>query len=107
MTPHDVMNMVGTVVGIIAGVGGFGVVVIRWIVRDTLEPMRVEMQALSTDIRITLAAIKAEVEAHAHRLENLEDKVELLGADKVSRTDLDRMFSCKDPPRRAHKDSED
>lgn len=108
MSFAEVTSMVGTIVGILGGLGGLGVLVVRWVVRDAVEPVRVEQQSMSIDLRVTLAALKERVEQHGHRIEALEDRVDRIDADKVGRADLDRsMARGKNRDGHAHKESED
>jgi hypothetical protein len=98
--------MLGSVVGIVGGLGAVGVLVVRWVVRDSTEPMRVEMQGMSTDLRVTLAALRERVDQHGHRIEELEDRVGRVEADKVGRAEIDRALR-KIPAGGTHKDSEE
>lgn len=107
MTIAEMTSMVGTIVGILGGLGGLGVLVVRWVVRDAVEPVRVEQQSMSIDIRVTLAALRERVEQHGHRIDDLEDRVGRVEADKVGRADLDRAMARKIPAGGAHKESED
>jgi hypothetical protein len=108
MSFADVTSVLGTIVGILGGLGGLGVLVVRWLVRDTIEPVRVEVHSMSVDLRVTLAALKERVEQHGHRIEQLEDRVDRIDADKVGRADLDRaMARGKNRDGHAHRESGD
>ena len=99
MSYAEMTSMLGTVVGILGGLGGLMVLVVRWVVRDAVEPMRVEQQSMSVDVRVTLAALKERVEANCARIEDLEDRVGRVESDKVGRADLDRALAHMSRPR--------
>ena len=99
MSYAEMTSMIGTVVGILGGLGGLGVLVVRWVVRDAVEPMRVEQQSMSIDVRVTLAALKERVESSCARIDDLEDRVGRVEADKVGRADLDRALAHMSRPR--------
>lgn len=88
MTTAEVINLIATVAGILGGLGGLGVVVVRWLVRDSIEPVRVEVHALSIDLRVTLASLRERVDAHGERIDDLEGRV----AEKVGHAELDQAI---------------
>lgn len=76
-------------VAILATLGAFGMVLMRWIVRDSTVAIEKELQAIALDVRMTLSRLESTVAHHHGEIETLKAKVDSLRDDKAGKGELD------------------
>ncbi len=85
----DLMKAMAPVVTILASFGAFGVVVVRWVVRESTVSIEKELQSIALDVRMTLARLESTVAHHHGEIETLKAKVDSLRDDKAGKGELD------------------
>lgn len=85
----DMIKAMAPAVVILATLGAFVMVLMRWIVRDSTVAIEKELHAIAVDVRLTLSRLETTVAHHHGEIETLKAKVDSLRDDKAGKGELD------------------
>lgn len=88
MTADDALRTLATGIGALSALMALVVMLVRWVVREQVEPLKDSVHRMSEDLKTAVVGLRQTVEDHDRRLTHAERALERLHADKASHVDV-------------------